>query len=184
MGVIRWEDRATYADEILQVGTFGGVDVCSVVFRADQWQLLLFHSFPGGQGRIWDAPVPCFSQEDAKQLAENALEEFLGEIGFVPKSELDDATAKYSGLYADFSARVDHSIDLAKDLRWSQAEIDRLKSERKQLNWELVNAKRERDVTEARYEALRPPKQRTEADFRNADIDANGYVTFRDGGAA
>ncbi|MDX0165784.1 hypothetical protein GOC43_28805 [Sinorhizobium meliloti] len=25
---------------------------------------------------------------------------------------------------------------------------------------------------------------RTEADFRNADIDANGYVTFRDGGAA
>ncbi|MFT4163394.1 hypothetical protein [Shinella sp.] len=28
------------------------------------------------------------------------------------------------------------------------------------------------------------PKQRTEADFRNADIDANGYVTFRDGGVA
>lgn len=97
----------------------------------------------------------------------------------------DDAfLPPYSGLYADFSARVDHSIDLAKDLRWSQAEIDRLKREIKQLNWELVNAKRERDVTEARYEALRPPKQRTEADFRNADIDANGYVTFRDGGAA
>ena len=31
---------------------------------------------------------------------------------------------------------------------------------------------------------MQAPKQRTEADFRNADIDANGYVTFRDGGAA
>lgn len=28
------------------------------------------------------------------------------------------------------------------------------------------------------------PKQRTETDFRNADIDQRGYVTFRDGGAA
>lgn len=39
----------------------------------------------------------------------------------------------------------------------------------------------------ATYEAIREierSKQRTEADFRNADIDANGYVTFRDGGAA
>lgn len=89
MGVIRWNDRATYADEILKVGTFGGVDICSMVFRADQWQLLLFHSFPGGQGRIWYAPVPCFSQEDAQTIAENALEEFLNEIGFVPISDYD-----------------------------------------------------------------------------------------------
>lgn len=28
------------------------------------------------------------------------------------------------------------------------------------------------------------PKQRTEADWLNADIDENGYVTFRDGGEA
>lgn len=28
------------------------------------------------------------------------------------------------------------------------------------------------------------PKQRTEADFRNVDIDERGYATFRDGGAA
>lgn len=65
-----------------------------------------------------------------------------------------------------------------------KAEYDRLNVQVNQLSWEVANAKRERDIAEARYEALRAPKQRTEADFRNADIDANFYVTFRDVGAA
>jgi len=192
MGVINWEDRATYKDEILQVGSFGGVDVCSVVFRADQWPLLLFHSFPGGQGRVWDAPVPCFSQSDAQRIADDALEEFLREIGFVSKSELDEATANYSVLYADFSARVDQALDLAKDLRWSQSEVDRLKRVLKKIRRE-IDRESNRDiycrvmkiVNDAHIWATDPvPKQRTEADFLNAEIDDHGYVTFRDGGTA
>lgn len=206
MGVIVWREKPTFADEILQVGSFGGVDVCSVVLRADQWQLLLFHSFPGGQGRIWDAPVPCFSQADAQIMAESVIEEFLGEIGYVPMAEVElpllltwrrkqignrMVTAGYIG-----KTEVCHVFDpgyhgaevwIVRVLpsfpggptTITTADVFSTADEAK----DVAQCLYDRFLLETRLKGVKP-KERTAVDLGNADIIANGYATFRNGGAA
>ncbi|MGO7273921.1 hypothetical protein ACCT18_01285 [Rhizobium ruizarguesonis] len=114
MGVIRWED---YRDGEL-VGFLGKDHVCTInvtkVGTLTCWTIEVEYRFPGGHAAEFrDTKIPTFSEEDAKRIADQLLQDWMDDVGLMPKVAV-----------------------------------------------------------------------RTEADFRNAGIDHNFYVTFRDGGVA
>jgi hypothetical protein len=201
MGVIRWEERsrtdlfgATHTSWRGDLGKTKGF-ICQI-FPTEKngieyAKLELTDRFPGYEDVPGADALHFVGVENAKVFAEQILDAWADRAGLVPKSDLDDANAAYSGLYTEFLARLDQALGLAKDLRWAQAEVDRLKRVLKKIRRE-IDRESNRDiycrfmkiVDDAHDWAADPaPKRRTEADFRNADIDANGYVTFRDGGA-
>ncbi|OHV83666.1 hypothetical protein [Rhizobium sp. LCM 4573] len=194
MGVIKWEDMGG-GDEY---GYFGRSLICVIYKNTVGGQttsciLNILKAFPGKAADTHrDFDIPSSTQEGAHLIAETILKSWMDEIGFVPKADLDYANEAYSSLHAEYLSRIDQSLEIAKDLRWAQADNDRLKRVLKKIRRE-IDREANRDIYGRLMKIVidahewakdTTAKPRTEADFRNADIDANGYVTFRDGGAA
>lgn len=160
MGVIRWE-VTEYQSGIVWIGYLGDLAVCDVTSEHNDGtvNLLLYPTYPwpeseGGKPFLSASyeRVACF--DDGKAVAEGPLQEWLAKAGLVATAELDDANEAYSGLHKEFLSRIDQALDLAKDLRWSQLKVDRLKRENKALREEMADIKSTAEFSRQCYSNL------------------------------
>ena len=150
MGVIRWEEDADGKwqghlgwSHVATAGLYAAPD------GSDIYALSVREEFPGFKTSV----SPYESIGDCKDGAEALIQEWINEVGLVSKAELDDANAAYSGLYTEFLARIDQALGLAKDLRWSQSEVDRIKRESKHRLDEIRDLQAENAVLKERIGA-------------------------------
>lgn len=197
MGVIEWS-KTEYNDSAvsaIHMGWMGDVHVASISEkpRGNLVELLLPPTFPG---EPTTSLFSCFSTRDAKAMAEHLLQEWLDSVGLIPKTAYDDLHDRYSKLNASLGDRYleirdlhDENAVLKERIGAAFGDIDDAITELKRKVDDIVADTGVArtwswDVPIDEWWKGAKPKHRTEADFRNADIDANGYVTFRNGGAA
>ena len=204
MGVIRWIED----DHTDTMGFLGKLHICSIedMFNEHGHKWLVFHAaFPGHLPEYQpNHRFPCEDEMVARDFADGCLREWLDEAGLVPKAEFDEArrsAAWYISTLRDVEVVSKRRYDGMRDLRAENAVLkERIGSAFGDIDDAITALKRTVDdivyglgiartwswdaPVDQWWDGGKGPKHRTEADFRNADIDRNGYVTFRDGGAA
>lgn len=202
MGVIRWKEQypGRWYGYLGKLGVADVVDFGSAVV----WTLPDTLRLPDGDEEFVGGSS-AGSIEAAKATAEGFVAKWMTDAGLVPKSAFDELKRSSDRATRELSALKSHwevaRADIEKAvMAWAAAdktehlrlENDRLKRVLKKIRREVdretnldIYGRVMRIVNDAHEWAKdTPPKLRTEADFRNADIDQRGYVTFRDGGAA
>ncbi len=211
MGLIRWEETrpGPYEDKgVMWHGYLGDDCICFVadfgpsVEMDGVLHLGTHREFPG---LAYDERrTPCGTVERGKHLAEMLLLDWMSDVGMVSKAEFDEArrsAAWYISALRDAEAASKRRYDEICDLQAENTVLkERIGSAFGDIDDAITALKRKVDdivddtgvartwswdvPVDEWWNGGKGPKQRTEADFLNADIDANGYVTFRDGGAA
>lgn len=171
MGVIRWREQYPgrwygYLGKhgIADVIDFGYAVVCTL---PDTLRNTDTEEFPGGTTAV--------SVEAAKTAVEAFALNWMSDAGLVSKADYDDLQAENAVLKERIGSAFADIDDAIAALQKKAADIVYDLGIARTWSW---------DVPIDEWSKGAKPKRRTDADFRNADIDGNGYVTFRDGGAA
>lgn len=190
MGVIRWE-------EINRTDLFGGKrkSWSGIIGEHDGFICQIFPTekngveyakvefndrFPGYDDVPGAAADALFfvGVDNAKMFAEQILDAWVDKAGLVPKTSAKDALvlgdAEIGLLDELLGSRIAEDSGTYKALKALNCSTSTL------YEYYIAQA---RDLR-IRLQNMMLAKQCTEADFRDADIDGNGYVTFSDGGAA
>lgn len=188
MGVIRWEEKYPgrwygYLGKhgIADVINFGSAVVWTL---PDTLRNTDTEEFPGGTTAV--------SIEAAKTAVEEFVLTWMSNAGLVSKAEFDEVRRSAKVFISELTTAT-IAANCGRDFAQKQTrEVERLERVLKNIRRE-IGRESNRDiycrvmkiVDDSHFWAKDPvAKQRTEADFGDADIDANGYVTFRNGGVA
>lgn len=199
MGVIRWEERypGRWYGYLGKHGIADVIDFGTMVV----WTLPDTLRNPDSDKLLGGNRSACV--EAAKDAVEEFVSKWTADANLVSKAEFDEARQSGEHFIRELRASLETNkrrLDQIRDLQAENAVLrERIGSAFGDIDDAIAGLKRKVDDIVADTGVDRSyswdvpvdewwkgskPKQRTEADFRNADIDVNGYVTFRDGGSA